>query len=113
MRAIEFRPRAVMDLDGIMVYTAYELGQPKAAQQIADALYQAIEDLAEHPETGRILHDEDLERTYRRILVKRYWIYYSHTSATLTIWRIFHTTQDHDAYGFESFFLSPSSILRY
>ena len=101
MREIEFRPRAVMDLDGIVVYIAYELKQPKAAQEIADALYQAIEDLAENPDLGRVLNDEDLERSYRRILVKRYWIYYSSTSAKLTIWRIFHTTQDHDAYGFE------------
>ena len=35
------------------------------------------------------------------ILMKRYWIYYSYTSSKVTIWRIFHTTQDHDAYGFE------------
>ena len=92
-----------MDLDGIVVYIADELKQPKAAQEAADALYQAIENIAENPEAGRLLHDEDLERTYRRVLVKRYWIYYSYTSTTVTIWRIFHTTQDHDAYGFEWF----------
>lgn len=103
MLEIEFRPRAVMDLDGITVYVAYGLDQPKAAQQILDSIYQAIEDVAANPELGRLLHDDDLERSYRRILVRRYWIYYSATSATLTIWRIFHTTQDHDAYGFERF----------
>lgn len=92
-----------MDLDGIVVYVAYELMQPKAAQETADMLYRAIEDIAENPEAGRLLHDEDLERTYRRVLVKRYWIYYSHTPAKVTIWRIFHMTQDHDAYGFEAF----------
>ena len=33
--------------------------------------------------------------------MKRYWVYYSFTDETLTVWRVFHTTQNHDVYGFE------------
>jgi len=41
-----------------------------------------------------------LERTYRRVLAKNYWIYYSYDADTVTVWRVFHTSQDHDTYGF-------------
>ena len=71
MRAIEFRPRASADLDGILASIALTLKSPQ-----------------EHP-------------TYRRKLVKRYWVYYTYTDDTLTVRRIFHTTQDTDCYGFE------------
>ena len=38
---------------------------------------------------------------YRRVLVKRYWIYYTYDAHTLTVRRVFHTMQDTDCYGFE------------
>ena len=100
MREIAWRPRAVADLDGILTYTALELESPGAARGIADALLSAVERVADLSESGRLFHDDDLARPYRRVLAKSYWIYYSYDDATLTVWRIFHTAQDHDTYGF-------------
>lgn len=102
MRAIEFRPRASADLDGILVYIAFTLKSPQTARNTADAIFAAIERAAELPDFGQPFFDEDLEHlAYRRKLVKRYWIYYTYTADTLTVRRIFHTTQDTDCYGFE------------
>ena len=102
MRAIEFRPRASADLDGILVYIALALKSPQAARDTADALFAAIERAAELPDLGQPFFDEDLDHpAYRRLLVKRYWVYYTYTAETLTVRRIFHTTQDTDCYGFE------------
>lgn len=76
MRTIEFRPRASVDLDGILVYIALTLKSPQAARNTADAIFAAIERAAELPELGQPFFDEDLDHQgYRRVLVKRYWIY--------------------------------------
>ena len=101
MLEIVWRPRAVADLDGILTYIVLDLKSPQAAQACADAITSAVERVANLPESGRAFIDDDLHRPYRRVLAKNYWIYYSHDKSTLTVWRIFHTTQDHDAYGFE------------
>ena len=99
-RQIEFRPRASLDLEGIVVHISVELKSPQAAQSTAEAIFNTIDKLAEFPEIGRPFYDDDLKLDYRRMLVKRYWIYYTFTDEKLTLWRIFHATQDHDNYGF-------------
>ncbi len=96
MREIEFRPRAQLDLENIVIYIAMEFGAPTAANDAANAIYQAIELAADQPELGSPFVDEDLVRPYRRILAKRYWIYYSYTADVLTVHRIFHTLRDTD-----------------
>ena len=102
VRTIEFRPRASVDLDGILVYIALTLKSPQAARNTADAIFAAIERAAELPELGQPFFDEDLDHQgYRRVLVKRYWIYYTYDAHTLTVRRVFHTMQDTDCYGFE------------
>ena len=101
MREIVWRPRAVTDIDGILSYLALEYGSPQAAQSCGASIMHAIERVAELPESGRAFVDDDLKRPYRRVLAKRYWIYYSYDETTLTVWRIFHTSQDYDSYGFE------------
>ena len=52
MRAIEFRPRASADLDGILASIALTLKSPQAARDTADAIFAAIERAAEIPELG-------------------------------------------------------------
>ena len=101
MRDIEWRPRAVTDLDGILTYLVLEHRSPQAADSCGSAIMKAVERVAALPESGRPFIDEDLDRSYRRVLAKNYWIYYSFDKDRLTVWRIFHTSQDHDSYGFE------------
>ena len=100
MRDVVWRPRAVADFDGIITYILLEFRSPRAAQTCGDAILDAVERVAELPESGRLFIDDDLKRPYRRVLVKSYWIYYSYDADTLTVWRIFHTSQNHDSYGF-------------
>lgn len=103
MREIVWRPRASADLDGILVYIGMELDSPNAAETTANAIFDAIERVAELPEIGHVFFDEDLNHAYRRILVKSYWVYYSYDNDTLVVWRIYHTLRDLDHYGFEIF----------
>lgn len=103
MREIVWRPRAVADFEGILTYIVLELRSPSAADSCGNAIMAAIERVAGLPETGRAFIDDDLARSYRRVLAKNYWVYYSYSDEQLTVWRIFHVTQDYDDYGFSLF----------
>ena len=103
MREILIRPRAQLDLESIFVHIAMELGAPKAAQGIIDDLYDTFDRIAEMPTLGMLFSSDDLERDYRRVLVKNYWAYYSFDDRSLTVWRIFHTRQDIDAFTLVEF----------
>lgn len=94
MREILLRPRAQLDLESIFLHIATALGAPKAARDTVDELYDAFERLAELPTIGMVFSSEDLDRAYRRFLVKNRWIYYTYDDQSLTIWRIFHARQD-------------------
>lgn len=103
MRNIEYRPRAEVDLDGIFVFLAFEVKAPQAAERVAEELSAQIELIAEIPTLGHSFEDEGLQHTYRRILCGSYWIYYTFDEATLTVWRIFHTSRDTDMFGYHIF----------
>lgn len=94
MRSVSLRPRAQLDLESIYTYIALDLGSIQAADAPIEAIYDAIEQVAELPELGRVFGSDDLEHEHRRILRKNYWIYYTHDAHTLTVWRVFHTLQD-------------------
>jgi len=94
MREVRIRPRAQLDLDSIYSYITLVLGAPKAASSLVEKLYVAIERAAQLPESGTVFSAPELSQTYRRILVKNYWVYYTHDENTLTVWRIFHTSRD-------------------
>ena len=96
MRDIRFRPRAQLDLDSAFTYIALTLDAPQAAKSLVEALYAGIERVADLPESGMLFSAPELAQSYRRILVKSYWIYYTYDDATLTVWRIFHTSRDID-----------------
>ena len=99
MREIRIRPRAQLDLESLFIYRAFELKEPNAAQKTVDAIYSAIERAAEFPEAGRLFENENLEQGYRRVLVGRYWVYYTFDDESLTVWRVFHVRQDIDNYS--------------
>lgn len=98
MREIVLRQRAQLDLESIYIYLAFEQGMPKAAQGIVNELYTALERVADIPDSGMFVDSDELERAYRRILVKNYWVYYTYDEAELVVWRVFHTRQDIDTY---------------
>lgn len=102
MREVFWRPRASLDLDGILVYLAVEQGAPNAAQKTLDTIFGSIERVADFPYSGRSFVDESLKRPYRRVLSGSYWIYYTFDDSSITIWRVMHTSRDTGDYGFSS-----------
>lgn len=96
MREVRLRQRAQLDLESLYIYIAYESAMPKAAESTLEALYGAFERLADLPESGMLFASDDLDREYRRTLVKNYWVYYTYDDDALTLWRIFHVRQDID-----------------
>ena len=94
MREIELRPRAQLDLESIFIHLALELAAPAAARLTVGSLYAAFDRIAEIPTLGMAFTNDDLEREYRRTLVKSYWVYYTFDDERVIIWRIFHTRQD-------------------
>ena len=103
MREVLLRPRAQLDLESIFIHVALELGAPKAAHETVDAIYDAIENVADMPTLGMAFSSDDLDREYRRTLVKNHWVYYTFDDASLVVWRIFHTRQDIDTQTLVSF----------
>ena len=103
MREVRIRPRAQLDIESTFIYIALENDAPKAARELVNRFYNAFDQLAEIPDMGRIVNDEELERDYRRMLVGNYWVYYTFDDSTLTIWRVFHTRQDIDNYSIVDF----------
>lgn len=101
-REIKLGRLAGLDIENVLVYLAVELGMPGAARNFRDKLSKSLIRLAELPELGRLISDDDLAWPYRRILVERYWVYYSYNEDTLTVWRVFHESQSKDigGYGF-------------
>lgn len=100
MRKIAYRPRAMADLERILVYLAVESQAPQAARQAAAKIIDAIEPAAQNPTMGRKVEDDRLEQSYRRVLSGCYWVYYTYDEKALTAWRIFHTSRDTESFGF-------------
>ena len=96
MRDVLFRPRAQLDLESIFIHIDLELDAPQAARDTVDAIYAAIENVADMPTLDMSFSCDDLEREYRRTLAKNYWVYYTFDDTSVTVWRIFHTRQDID-----------------
>ena len=99
MREVAIRPRAQLDIESTYLHVAVVIGNSQAAQRLVDALYDAIESLAEMPERGERFSDDELNLRFRRILVRDRWVYYTHDDKTVTVWRVFHTSQDIDDYA--------------
>lgn len=103
MLDIELRPRAQLDLESMYIHIAVVLASPKAADKQLDKLYEAFNRLAELPDLGRSMEDSMLSRPYRRFLCGSYWVFYTYDERTITIWRVFHTSQDIDDYTYVDF----------
>ncbi len=101
MLSSELRPRAFYDLESAVVYKGQVLGLPREARKFYVDVMDAIEMLCDLPDLGRPFDDDLLEvKGMRTYLVGKYRLFYTHTTKTLTIWRIIHTSRDLDDYAF-------------
>ena len=70
-------PQAEADIAAVCCYTAVELLNPPAAAGLADALYDAVESLAEMPFRHPVWRNEPWKsRGVRSLGVKNYRIFY-------------------------------------
>lgn len=95
MLEISIGSRAQYDLENIYTYLGVVAKNPKAAAKTVQEIHAAVEKAAEMPGVGSPLDtEENLEHGYRRLLVGKYWVYYSEEGGFLRVWRVFHTSQE-------------------
>ena len=81
------------DLDGIRDYIQRD--NPRAANDMLDKLFEALESLANHPEMGE--RREDLGENLRAFVVRPYVIFYHAAADGIHVARIIHGARDFPA----------------
>ncbi|MEW5952879.1 MAG: type II toxin-antitoxin system RelE/ParE family toxin [Bacillota bacterium] len=86
---------AYYDIDSIFSYVSQD--NKKAAEMLRTRIYNAIAQLADFPEKGAVLPEEDApgaERGYRRIVQNSYIIFYRVLDDKIVIARVLHGRQN-------------------
>ena len=86
---------AYYDMDSIFSYVSQD--NKKAAELLRSRLYNAIAQLADFPEKGAVLPEEDAPgaaRGYRRIVQNPYTIFYRVLDDKIVIARVLHGRQN-------------------
>lgn len=77
MYELEFLPLAKDDLCEIAYYISHELSNPSAATKLSEELIDVAESFRRFPYSGQAYFPiRPLHRSYRRILVKNYFMFY-------------------------------------
>lgn len=93
---IRYTPSAVDDMDEIFSYISRE--NISAAEIILEKIDNGISKLAEFPNMGSVLSDEEyalVQRGYRFIVIQPYIIFYRIINNTVIIHRILHGRRDY------------------
>jgi toxin ParE1/3/4 len=93
---IKYTPVAVDDMDEIFSYISHE--NITAAEMMLDKLNEKIVKLADFPNMGSVLSDEEYtitQRGYRLIVVHPYLVFYRIIENTVIIHRILHGRRDY------------------
>ncbi|REE92766.1 toxin ParE1/3/4 [Paenibacillus taihuensis] len=93
---IKYSPAAVDDMDEIFSYISND--DVPAAENLLRNLDEKISALADFPEMGAVLSEDDyslVQRGYRFIVVHPYLVYYRIFQGTVFIHRILHGRRDY------------------
>ncbi|MDH7577429.1 MAG: type II toxin-antitoxin system RelE/ParE family toxin [Bacillota bacterium] len=93
---IKYAPAAVDDMDEIFSYISQD--NIAAAEMMLEKISEGIAKLAEFPNMGSVLSDEEytlIQRGYRFIVVHPYLVFYRITDNTVIIHRILHGRRDY------------------
>ena len=100
MLDVEYRPRAALDIESIVIYIGEALASPKAAQETYQKTQDAVALIREMPTIGRRLADERFDGDgYRVYLVGQYKIAYCYDEERITVWRVVHAWRDIDDFA--------------
>ena len=101
---IKYTPAAIDDMDEIFSYISQD--QLGAAENMLGKLNESIAGLADFPNKGSVLHEDEyslIQRGYRFIVVNPYLIFYRIFDDTVVIHRILHGRRDYLRELFGSF----------
>jgi toxin ParE1/3/4 len=101
---IKYTPAAVDDIDEIFSYISQD--NVSAAENMLDKLNFCISGLADFPNKGSVLSDDEyslIQRGYRFIVVNPYLVFYRIMNDTIIIHRILHGRRDYLRELFGSF----------
>lgn len=93
---IKYTPAAVDDMDEIFSFISHD--NLSAAEMMLEKLNNQIGKLAEFPNMGSVLSDEEytlVERGYRFIVVHPYLVFYRLLDENVIIHRILHARRDY------------------
>lgn len=93
---IKYAPAAVDDMDEIFSYISQD--NIAAAQTMLEKIDKGITRLAEFPNMGSVLLDEEytmIQRGYRFIVIQPYLVFYRIIDDTVIIHRILHGRRDY------------------
>ena len=99
MYRLEFLPSARTDLIEIVRYISHELGNPAAADDLANELIAAVEKIAEFPYANPAHTPiRPLKHEYRRGRVKSYYLFYwvDEKEKCVTLARVIYARRDYD-----------------
>ena len=92
---LQFLPLFEEDLNKIVDYIAFELQNPTAAENLADAVQQAIEERVPFAESFEPYHSaRERKYPYYRITVKNYTVFYVVIGNTMEVRRILYRGRD-------------------
>lgn len=101
---IKYTPAAVDDMDEIFSYISQD--NVDAAGNMLNKLNNSISDLADFPNKGSVLSDDEyslIQRGYRFIVVNPYLVFYRIMNDAVVIHRILHGRRDYLRELFGSF----------
>lgn len=101
---VKYSPAAVDDMDEIFSYISKD--DVSAAENLLQKLDHQISGLADFPEMGSVLSEDDyslVQRGYRFIVVNPYLVFYRVVQDTVVIHRILHGRRDYLRELFGSF----------
>jgi len=93
---IKYSDAAVLDIDEMFSYIASD--NIEAAEQLAEKLNIAVENLKSFPELGAVLNEDEFDLIpsgYRFIIVEPYLVFYRIVGSNIIIYRILHSRRDY------------------
>ncbi|WP_413374011.1 type II toxin-antitoxin system RelE/ParE family toxin [Paenibacillus taichungensis] len=94
--SIRYTPAAVDDLDEIFSYISMD--NVEQAEKMLDKLDGKIRNIADFPNIGSVLSEDDynlIQRGYRFIVVSPYLVFYRIVGEDIIIYRILHGRRDY------------------
>ena len=97
MYDLEYLPSAMADITSIVQYISIELGNPIAAERLAEQLIAAGEKLKKFPYSNPVyVPIRPLEHEFRKLLVQNYFMFYwvNEEKRLITIARVIYAKRD-------------------